>query len=105
VGEAKRRAPHKPPPLPFDSMAAAWSLYAQQMLAGAPDLLREHMRRVFYTGAGAYRDLVLLRLDPGEEPTDADMRRMDRLEAEMVAFMEENRAEAMAQPPPPGSGH
>jgi hypothetical protein len=41
---------------------------------------------MFYAGAQALLGAAINNLDPGEDPTDADLDRMSALNAELVAF-------------------
>lgn len=49
------------------------------------------MRKAFYMGAGFLLAQVMLHLEPGEEPTEADMAMMDAVHAELLAFTESVR--------------
>jgi hypothetical protein len=106
MGEKKRReAGGRPPPLPFETLEEAWNLAARMMLP--PDLPaegRELLRRVFFMGAGAIWDVQMHWLEEGVEPTEADMRRMDRLHGELEAFRLAQQAAGMASRPA-GTGH
>lgn len=106
MGEKKRReAQGREPPLPFASLEEAWRLTATATLPpDMPESVRALLRRMFFMGAGAFFDMVI-RNDPGDEPTEADLRKMDRLYAELEAFRQESVARVMAQKPPPGGGH
>lgn len=46
------------------------------------------LRRTFYGGAAALFGLFMNMLDPGEEPTEADLTRISALQAEILAFNE-----------------
>lgn len=99
MGEAKRREPHKPPRLPFDSLAEAWLLWTSHAHPNATPEVREVLRTTFYMGASAFFDLTMHRMDPGEEPTEADMKRMDRLHEELQVVVRQKRAQARQSPP------
>lgn len=45
-------------------------------------------RRMFYAGAWSIYQLIMNRLDPGVEATDADLTFMSKLHDEMVEFKE-----------------
>lgn len=56
-------------------------------LVDAPaDQLRE-MRMAFFAGAQHLFGSIMTVLDPGEEPTDADLQRMDLIDTELKAFI------------------
>jgi hypothetical protein len=67
----------------------AWISYRERVLSpdAAPVQVQE-TRRAFYVGAQALWDGIMRNLDPGTEPTDRDMSRMDGLEAELREFVE-----------------
>lgn len=50
------------------------------------------LRRTFYGGASALFFLFMNMLEPGEEPTEADLTRITALRAELFAFNEEVKA-------------
>jgi hypothetical protein len=74
----------------------AWRSYAERVIpAGAPDVQRIECRRAFYAGARAYLTAMLKFLDPGEEPTGADIALLDGVSQELNQFVrdvEEGRA-------------
>jgi hypothetical protein len=47
------------------------------------------MRHAFYAGAIVLFQSILAMLDPGEEPTAADLKRMDALDQELREYMRE----------------
>jgi hypothetical protein len=51
-----------------------------------PDQVRE-MRMAFFGGAQHLFGTIMSILDPGNEPTDADMRRMDLIDKELKEFI------------------
>lgn len=53
----------------------------------APDLQVEEMRNAFFAGAQHLFASIMSILDPGEEPTEADLRRMDLIEKELRSFI------------------
>lgn len=52
---------------------------------------RQEMRNAFFAGAQHLMGSIMTFLEEGEEPTDADMRRMDFVHKELAAFGEELR--------------
>jgi hypothetical protein len=50
------------------------------------------LRRTFYGGASAMYFSLLSMLDPGDEPTDADLQKMRDLHAELHKFNEDVKA-------------
>jgi hypothetical protein len=68
-------------------MDAAWRSYSEAVIpADAPDVQRVESRRAFYAGAQAAMAGLLSFLDPGEEPTQADLDRMTALTKELDDF-------------------
>jgi hypothetical protein len=47
------------------------------------------MRWVFFAGAQHLFGSIMGIMDPGEEPTDADLRRMDQIDVELKTFIAE----------------
>lgn len=47
------------------------------------------MRQTFFAGAQHLFASILTLLDPGEEPTDDDLRRMDAIQAELQQFIDD----------------
>ena len=68
------------------TMAGQWEDMRRLLLADAHPVQVQEMRRAFYAGGQALLGLIMSNLDPGEEPTDADLARMDQLEAELMQF-------------------
>mgnify|MGYP001606479178 CR=1 FL=1 len=66
---------------------AAWLGYALKF--GVPEHTPQWIetRRGFFAGAAALFSAILLMLDPGTEPTDADLTKMDALNAELERFV------------------
>lgn len=54
-----------------------------------PQIQHDEMRKAFYAGAAHLFASILNILDPGSEPTDRDMRRMDQIHAELNAFQKD----------------
>lgn len=46
----------------------------------------QECRRAFYAGAHALFQHIMRNFETGEEPTDADLRMMDEIDAELKAF-------------------
>lgn len=66
---------------------AAWRNFAERVIpADAPDIQRIECRRCFYAGAQALLTGIMVMLDPGTEPTDADLSRMEGISAELERF-------------------
>lgn len=49
----------------------------------------DEMRNAFFAGAQHLLGSIIGILDPGEEPTDADMRRMSLIQAELDGFIQQ----------------
>lgn len=63
---------------------AGWAAFAHYVLAkDAPPIQVREMRLAFMAGAEHLFDSIMNILDPGEEPTDADLRRMDMIGKEI----------------------
>ena len=63
-----------------------WKSYRKLIPADAPEVQLRETRQAFYAGAAVLFEAMLLVLEPGEEPTDADMRRMDGIAQELREF-------------------
>lgn len=69
------------------SLAAAWRAYEEMVVhPQAPDIQREECKLAFYAGAATLFYSIMIGLDPGTEPTDADMARMDAINKEVEQF-------------------
>jgi hypothetical protein len=55
----------------------------------APKVQLDEMRMAFFAGAQHLFSSIMHSLDPGAEPTDADLNRMDLIEKELQAFIAE----------------
>jgi hypothetical protein len=53
-----------------------------------PDQVRE-MRAAFFAGAQHLFGTIATVLDPGQEPTEADLKTMDQIHGELAAFMDD----------------
>lgn len=72
---------------PMRLMAEAWMSYRESVVpANAGPTQVVESRRAFYAGAECLLVGVMKMLDPGTEPTDADLARMESLHAELLAF-------------------
>lgn len=65
----------------------AWLSYAAQVIppTAHKTQIRE-CRRAFYAGAHSLLNAMMIHLDPGSEPTEADLRRMDAIDGEFQKF-------------------
>lgn len=55
----------------------------------AGQLQLEEMRNAFFAGAQHLFGSIVSMMDPGEEPTEADLIRMDQIQAELETFIED----------------
>ena len=104
MGEAKRRdAAGRKRTIPFSTIAEAWAITAATIIPeAAGETQRNDLRTAFYLGAGSFFDVLVHFLDDGDEPTEADMRRLDALYAELVAFKQQAIAKGLGAGMPPG---
>jgi hypothetical protein len=66
-----------------------WQNYRRKVIpVHAAQVQLIESRRAFFAGAWAYYSLVMEHMTPDKEPTDADMKFMAQLDAEMRAFGE-----------------
>jgi hypothetical protein len=63
------------------------SLRLAALPENAPALQLEEMRNAFFAGAQHVFSSIMTMLDPGEEPTDDDLRRMDLIHSELDHFI------------------
>lgn len=64
-----------------------WNEFARKVVpANAPELQVKEMRMAFFAGATALFYELMTTLDPDEEPTNADMRRLAEINREIDAF-------------------
>ena len=69
---------------------AAWHSYAESVLpAKAPPVQFVECRRAFYAGANALFGGLMTILDPGDEPTEADLDRMREIQSELEGFVKD----------------
>lgn len=68
-------------------IADAWRDYEIKVVPlNAPEVQRTESRRAFYAGAIAVFTGVLSMLEPGMEPTDNDLKKMDDLFKEIKQY-------------------
>lgn len=60
-------------------------------LQDAPDMQKREMRKAYYLGAQHLFASIMTMLDPGSDPTDADVHGMDLIQDELKAFTDELR--------------
>lgn len=64
-----------------------WAAYvATSGLETAPDIQRKEMRKAYMLGAQHLFASIMGILDPGAEPTEKDLKRMDLIHNELEAF-------------------
>ena len=69
---------------------AGWAIFQGLTVPReASDVQRREMRLAFMAGAQHLFASIMNVLDPGEEPTDRDMRRLDSIHAELHKVREE----------------
>ena len=67
---------------------AGWiSLRIACELEDAPKIQLEEMRNAFFAGAQHLFSSIMTILDPGADPTDKDLERMDLIDKELRAFI------------------
>lgn len=67
-----------------------WKAY--ELLSGlnySPDIQRYEYRKAFFLGAQHVFSSIIRMLDPGLEPTDLDLERMNKLNTELNQFVKE----------------
>lgn len=68
-------------------IANGWKSYQKLVLpADAPEIQVRECRQAFYGGAAVLFETLMMSLDSGDEPTDADMQRMVDLQAELDEY-------------------
>ena len=71
-------------------LEAGWvSLRMAVIPPNAPAIQIDEMRMAYMAGAQHLFASIMTILDPGEEPSEADLRKMDLIGAELDAFAEE----------------
>lgn len=69
-------------------IADAWRDFEIQVVPlNASDVQRVETRRAFYQGANAMFTGIVGMLEPGKDPTEKDLRKMDEIQAEIDQFM------------------
>ena len=69
-------------------MEAGWiGLRIACRLEDAPALQLQEMRMAFFAGAQHLFGSIMSIMDPGEEPTEKDMERIDLIDRELKAFI------------------
>lgn len=64
-----------------------WQRYRDLVIpADAPDVQIQECRQAYYAGAAVLMESIMATLDPGSEPTDADLERMNSIQAELDEF-------------------
>lgn len=72
-----------------------WQSYRKHVLPqAAPPIQIKETRRAFFGGAAILFETIMLALDSGEEPTDADMQRLTDLQAEIDEYGQQIDREA-----------
>lgn len=66
-----------------------WKAYEILTLEGTSEVQRNECRKAFFFGAQHLFASVIGMLSPESEPSDLDVERMSKLDAELRAFLEE----------------
>lgn len=69
-----------------------WGIYSSLIPTSASATQVRETKRAFYGGAQTLLAIIMKALDPGTEPTDADLRMMDELHQELQDFVAEIKA-------------
>lgn len=76
-----------PTPGPSASIRAGWDDYVQRVLPpGVGPVQLQETRRAFYAGAVHLFHTLITMLDPDAEPTEADLAKMDAIQAEILRY-------------------
>lgn len=68
-------------------IAEAWRDFEIQVIPlNAPEIQRTECRRAFYAGAIAMFGGIVNMLEPGQEATEADLKKMDAIQAEINQY-------------------
>jgi len=81
---------------------AGWAAFRHLVVpADASDVQVDEMRLAFFAGADHLFTSMMSMLDPGEDPTTADLTRMDKMHAELAQFRDSlrERVEQAGRPP------
>ena len=73
---------------------AGWRALRDLTLTGAPDIQVREMRKAFFAGAQHLYSSIMTILDPGSEPTEDDLRRLEIIHVELEAWVDSMRREA-----------
>jgi hypothetical protein len=63
-----------------------WQGYKALLPKDASDVQIKETRQAFFGGAAVLFEALMTVLDPGEEPTDADMQKMKDIQRELTEF-------------------
>lgn len=78
------------------SIGAAWQSYRELVLQGrGSDTEQAECLLAFWAGAATLFYSIMDCLDPGDEPTDADLKRMDNIHNEIERFAKTFDAEVL----------
>jgi len=69
-----------------------WIMFAASVEIPTGGVQWVESRRCFFAGAATVFEAVLRIMEPGDEPTDADLRRMNRLAEELTRFQTDMKA-------------
>lgn len=71
-------------------IARGWERYRQMVVPrDASEVQVKETRQAFYAGASVLFTTLVNALEPGQEATDADLRKMNDIQAEIDAFGQE----------------
>lgn len=71
-------------------MEGGWRVFLMvAMPKDASDMQKSEMRKAYYLGAQHLFASIMTLLDPGSEPTESDLKRMDAIMKELKRFDEE----------------
>jgi hypothetical protein len=78
---------------------AGWqSLKIMSIPEDAPEIQIDEMRNAFFAGASHLFSSIVVILDPGEEPTERDIERLDLINKELERFMEDYKLKHLIRP-------
>lgn len=84
---------------------AGWiSLRIAAIRHDATPVQLSEMRKAFFAGAQHTFASIMTMLDPGDDATDADLRRMSQIESELERFGDQLQAEIMTRGQPTTGG-
>lgn len=64
-----------------------WNSYRKMVVSSeASDVQVRETRQAFYAGASILFESLMMVLEPGDEPTDTDMQRMEDIQSEIDEF-------------------